>query len=153
MMMAVWVDTSNHHTSGKATMAMLTATPTDARVIAGHITGRSSSTRVVRPPCARIKISAEYPRTVASSAFDMCMPGNSEPSPSPSSRYSSRPGTPSRPASRTPTTETRTTSAPMNVAVARLSSVMVSPALDYPVVAPRPRAWYTSMVERDRFSV
>ena len=58
MRMAFWVDTPRRRTRGTATTAMLTPTPRDASVIAGHITGRSCDIRVVRPPCARIRTRA-----------------------------------------------------------------------------------------------
>jgi len=40
--------------SGRATTKMLTATPNEARMVAGTITGRTVDGRVVRPPSARM---------------------------------------------------------------------------------------------------
>ena len=86
-----------------AVIAVLMRTPTVARTPAGASTLRTSANRVVNPPSTRITASATVPMLRASSTLSNSRPNPSSPMTTPTSRYSSRLGKPTRVATRVPT--------------------------------------------------
>ena len=69
-----------------ATTSTLTVTPTVASESPSRIEGRTSPHGVVRPPSARITISAANPMACASSASSNPMPSPDSPSATPMAR-------------------------------------------------------------------